>query len=129
MYFDLIQFPIRHENLRWEAREALLDVDGRSNLFLRIKLTGTKFPERAQIPHVWVGDAHARIVLIDEDRLAVRAYFEHPLPKSGHLYFGHAGHAELDFGEYQPKRHRLLDRKLLPRDVVLRVEPQREPIR
>jgi hypothetical protein len=99
---------------------------GGRDLFLRIKLTGTKFPERAQIPHVWVGDAHARIVLIDEDRLAVRAYA--PASKAG-TSFGHAGHAELDFGEYEPKRHRLLDRKLLPRDVVLRVEPQRGPIR
>jgi hypothetical protein len=129
MYFDLIQFPIRHEKLRWEAREALLDVEGRPNLFLRVKLTGTEFPVRAQIPHVWVGDVQARIVLIDEDRLTVRAYFEHPLPKRGHLYFGHKGKAELDFGEFEPKGHGRLDRKLLPNDVVMRIEPPREVIR
>jgi hypothetical protein len=121
MYFDLIKFPIRHEALKWEAREALLDVDGRSHLFLRIKLTGTEFPVRAQIPQVWVGSVYARTVLIDEDRRAVRAYFERPLPKRGKLYFGHNGHAELDFGFYEPKRRGLLNRKRLSDDVILRV--------
>jgi len=31
------------------------------------------------------------------------------------------GHAELDFGIYQPTQRSILDRKLLPEDVVLRV--------
>lgn len=121
MYFDLIKFPIRHEALKWEAREAVLDVAGRPHLFLRIKLTGTEFPVRALIPQVWVGDVYARTVLIDKDRRTVRAYFERPLPRRGELYFGHNGHPELDFGVYEPKLRGLLDRKLLADDVVLRI--------
>src|SRR5215211_7024596 len=121
MYHDLVRFPIRHEALRWEAREALLDIDGRPHLFLRIKLTGTEFPVRAQIPQVWIGDVFARIVLIDEDRRSARAYFEKPLPRQGEMYFGHVGHAELDFGRYEPKRAHRLDRARLPQDLVVKV--------
>ena len=73
MYYDLIKFPLEHENLKWEAREALLDVNGVPHLFLRIKLTGTEFPLISQIPQVWVGKTFAKHVLITEDRRTVRA--------------------------------------------------------
>ncbi|HYN50787.1 MAG TPA: hypothetical protein VES62_07660 [Thermoleophilaceae bacterium] len=121
MYYELIKFPLRHEALNWEAREALLDIEGRPHLFLRIKLTGTGFPVVAQIPEVWVGDVFARKVMIDEDGRTVRAYFEKPLPKRGDLYFGHLGRAELHFGRFEPRRVVRLDRERLSADVVLRV--------
>jgi len=121
MYFDLMKFPLRHEALTWEAREALLDVDGRPHLFLRVKLMGTEFPVMAQIPQVWVGRVFAKLALVDEDRQSVRAYFERPLPRQGRLYFGHLGQAELDFGRFESKRIVHLDRERLSDDIVVRI--------
>jgi hypothetical protein len=114
MYWDLIKFPIEHENLKWQAREALLDIDGRPHLFVRIKLTGTRFVHRAAIPQVWVGEVFARYVLIDEDELAVRAYFDH-VPPGASLYFGYERRAELSFGRFDAGRMTVLDRVRLPR--------------
>jgi hypothetical protein len=117
MYLDLIKYPLRHENLRWEAGEAVLEMDGRPNLFVRIKLTGTEFPVIAQIPQVWVGKVQARKVLVDEDHRTVRAYFD-TAPGRGNLYFGHLGRPELDFGPFDARRVERLDRGRLPGDMV-----------
>jgi hypothetical protein len=119
MYYDLIKFPIQHESLAWEAREALLDVDNRPHLFLRVKLTGTDFPMIAQVPQVWAGKTFASKVTIDEDRRTVRAYFQEAPPRGEHLYFGHLGRPELDFGPVDLDRIRRLDRERLPDDVVI----------
>jgi hypothetical protein len=119
MYFDLIKFPLEHEKLRWQAQEALLDVHGRPHLFVRLKLTGTVFPVLAQVARVWIGETLAKHVTIDEDRQAVRAYFEEPLPEGGGIYFGHLARAELRFGDFDVRRIERLDRARLPRDVVV----------
>jgi hypothetical protein len=123
MYFDLIKFPLEHENLRWEAGEAVLDIHGRPHLFVRIKLTGTAFPMIAQIPQVWIGKVFARHVRIDEDRQTIRAYFDEPLPRDGDIYFGHLGTAELRFGRFDPVAVATLDRARLPNDTVIRHPP------
>ena len=119
MYYDLIKFPLEHENLKWEARESLLDIDSVPHLFLRIKLTGTEFPLIAQIPQVWVGETFARHVLITEDRRTVCAYFDVPPPEGGVIFFGHLRKAELRFGRYRPTSPVRLDRSRLPKNVVL----------
>lgn len=120
MYFDLIKFPIAHKNLKWEAKEAVLDVFGVPHLFLMIKLTGTKFPHRAQIPQVWIGKVHAQHVLIDEDGLTVRAYFDHLLTSmTGSIYFGLKGRPELEFKRFTPTRILKLDRSRLPENIVV----------
>lgn len=116
MYPDLVKFPITHEKLKWEAREALLDVDGQPRLFVRIKLTGTKFVQRAPVPQVWVGEVFARHVEIDDDERTVRAYFDRA-PREGTLYFGYNRHAELSFGPFESRRIAVLDRARLPKEA------------
>lgn len=118
MYYDLIKFPIKHENLKWEASEALLDIRGIPHLFSMIKLTGTKFPQRAQIAQVWVGRVHAKHVLMDENCLTVRAYFDAPLPKSGDIYFGVLGKAELKFEKFVSAKTKKLDRMRFPENTI-----------
>jgi hypothetical protein len=118
MYWDLITFPIEHEKLKWQGQESLLDVHGSPHLFLRVKLTGTKFVHRALVPDVWVGKVFARHVQIDEDGLAVRAYFDER-PRAGTLYFGYGGKPELSFGKFEARKVSVLDRKRLPSGVVL----------
>jgi len=122
MYWDLIKFPIEHEKLTWQAREALVDLDGRAHLFVRIKLTGTRFVHRAAIPQVWVGSVFAKHVRIDDHGLAVRAYFEE-VPPSGTLYFGYGDQAELSFGSFDPGKVSVLHRERLPRGTQLYREP------
>ena len=117
MYWELIKFPIEHEKLKWEAREALRELDGQVHLFVRVKLTGTRFVQRALIPQVWVGKVHAKHVEIDDDGLSVRAYFD-KAPRSGILYFGYLGQPELRFGRFEPKKVSVLDRERLPRGTV-----------
>jgi hypothetical protein len=119
MYYDLIKFPLEHENLKWEARESLLDINGVPQLFLRVKLTGTEFPLVAQIPQVWIGKTFAKHVLITDDRRTVRAYFDSLPPEGGEIYFGHLGKAELRFGLFRPSALVRLDRSRLPKNVVL----------
>ncbi len=121
MYADLNKYPLRHENLHWDARERVVDVDGRPHLFVQIKLVGTRFPVLAQIPQVWVGEVRARKVLVSEDRLTVKAYFD-TSPGRGHLYFGHLDQPELDFGPFDEDRIARLDRDRLPRDILVRTE-------
>lgn len=119
MYYDLIKFPLEHENLKWETREVLLDIHERTHLFLMIKLTGTEFPIIAQIPQVWVGDVFAKHVLIDKNRRIVRAYFDTQPPEGGTIYFGHLGKPELCFGKFDPANLVKLDRSRLPKNVIL----------
>lgn len=118
-YYDLLKFPLEHENLRWEARESLREAEGRPHLFVRVKLTGTRFPITDQVPQVWAGKVFARRVEIDDDGLTVRAYFDRLPPEGEPLYFGHLGQPELSFGPFEPRRMERLDRARLPRDVVL----------
>lgn len=125
MYYNLIKFPLEHETLKWEAREVMLDVNGRPHLFVMIKLTGTEFPVIAQIPQVWVGEVHAKYVRIDENRRIVRAYFDVPPPEGGTIYFGHLGKAELSFRQFNPTIMVRLDRSRLPKNVIL--QEQRKP--
>jgi hypothetical protein len=122
MYWDLMKFPIEHEKLKWDAREAVLDIDGRPHLFVRVRLTGTKFVQRALIPQVWVGEVFAKHVEIDDDGLAVRAYFDQA-PRSGTLYFGYGGQPELSFGPFESRKVSVLDRERLPREIVTAREP------
>jgi hypothetical protein len=119
MYMDLITFPIWHEKLRWDAREALLDVHGVPHLFLRIQLSGTEFPLLAKTPQVWIGKTPAEHVLVSGDQMIVRAYFGLPCPDGGEIFFGHAGVHELGFGRFSPAGLASLDRERLPKNVVL----------
>lgn len=126
-YYDLVKFPLEHENLSWEAGERIREVHGRPRLFVRVKLTGTMFPLRAQIPQVWAGDIFAEYVEVDENRLAVRAYFDRVPPEGEPLYFGHLGQAELRFEPFEPHKVEKLDRSRLPKDVVLNPDDLERP--
>jgi hypothetical protein len=119
MYYDLIKFPIRHENLKWEAREELLDIKGIPHLFLMVKLTGTKFPQRDQIARVWAGDVQAKYVMMDNDSRTVRAYFDEPLREGSQIYFGLTNKPELEFDRFSPSKVKKLDRSRLSGKVII----------
>ena len=115
MFRDLIDFPIEHPRLQWEARQVLRDLSGRPHLFLRLRLTGTSFPHRALEPFVRIGRTRSSFVHIDEDEQAARAYFSSPPAEEAVVEFGYAQEVLLRF----PKRFvstdaAVLDRHRLP---------------
>jgi hypothetical protein len=118
MFRDLIDFPIESNRLHWEARLVVRDIDQEPHLFLRLKLTGTYFPQRAQIPFVAVGKVRARLIIIPEDGLSVRAYFDEPLPLGGKIVFGYGPNALLRFSEpFNQEEVSMLDAKRLPTNI------------
>ncbi len=116
MFRDLIKYPIEHERLRWEAKYVVKDLWGKPHLLLRLKLTGTRFQERALEPLVTVGDARSLFVEISKDGLAAYAYFDKPVPSRAVIEFGYGYGPLLRFkGDVTSKAIGILDPKLLPK--------------
>ncbi|MCP4304778.1 MAG: hypothetical protein GY788_07880 [bacterium] len=90
MFTDLIEYPIESEKLRYEARMVLRDFDDAPHMLLRLKLTGTRFPQRALLPFVRVGgEILAFDTEIAANEMSVAAYFDRPLPERGQIEFGY----------------------------------------
>jgi hypothetical protein len=103
------------QELDWDVREVLRDIEQRPHLFTRITLSGTYFPQRALEPFVAVGRARSRFVDISEEGLSARAYFDTPLPKTGRIRFGYGNQIMLRFP------------RSFSRDDVQRLDPARLP--
>ena len=115
MFMDLVDFPIESERLRWEARLVVHDLNQEPHLLMRVKLTGTHFPQRALEPFVVVGKAHSRFVTISDDGLSACAYFDEQLPKGGRIEFGYGTDVLLRFPRaFDREEVELLDPKRLP---------------
>jgi hypothetical protein len=119
MFTDLIKYPIEHERLKWGAKYVVKDLWGKPHLLLRLKLTGTRFQERASEPVVIVGEARSLFVEIAKDGLAAYAYFDQPVPSRASVEFGYGHRPLLRFaGHVTPKAIEPLDPKLLPKGTV-----------
>lgn len=99
----------------WEARQILRDVDGRTELFLRVRLVWGYFPRREGIPFVQVGSTRAVRVEIAPDEESVRAYFDR-LPVDG---------APVEFGYGRTVRYEL--RRRFRREEVSQLDPRLIP--
>ncbi len=119
MFADLIKYPLEHERLKWEAKQVIKDLWGKPHLLLRLKLTGTRFQERALEPVVTIGKERSIFVEIAEDGLAAYAYFDHPVPSRATVEFGYGQGPLLRFAGYvTSKVIKSLDPKLLPKGTV-----------
>jgi len=120
MFDDLIKFPIEHERLRWQAKEVVKDLDLKPHLFVRLTLTGARFPVMAQLPVVRVGNVRSHHVIISEDQLTAHAYFRQELPARGTIAFGFGDAVLLRFRpSFAARQLRRLDRKRLPKGIEL----------
>ena len=118
MFWDLIDFPIESERLRWEARLVVRDLDQNPHLLMRIKLTGTHFPQRALKPFVVVGKVRSLFVSIADDGLSACAYFDQPLPPGDRIEFGYGMEVLLRFPRaFSHEAVELLDPKRLPNNT------------
>lgn len=114
---DLVKFPIESGRLKWEARQVLRDLHGKPHVLLRIKLTGTHFPQRALEPFAAVGKVRSLFVEISEDGLSASAYFDRPLPQGGSIDFGYGDKVFLRLKAFESKAVERLDFKKLPKET------------
>ncbi len=119
MFTDLIEYPIESRKLKFNARQVLRDFDDKPHLLLRLKLEGTRFPQRALLPFVIAnGELLAYHTEIAEDELSVRAYFDRPIPEGSRIEFGYGKQIYLRFpASFSMKGVDQLDRKKLPEKV------------
>lgn len=120
MFTDLIDFPIESERLHWEARQVLRDLNKEPHVLLRIKLTGTYFPQRALEPFVIVGKVRSRFVEIADDGLSACAYFDEQLKHGGRIEFGYGRKILLRLpGAFDVETVKTLDLERIPRNTRL----------
>jgi len=118
MFIDLVKFPIESERLQWNVRQVLRDLYQEPHLLMRLKLTGTHFPQRALEPFVTVGKIHSRFVEIADDGLSACAYFDKPLPHEGRIEFGYGKETLLRFPKpFDHEAVELLDPERLPENT------------
>ena len=116
MFGDLIEFPIESERLNWEARQIVRDLYNEPHLFIRLKLTGTFFPQRALEPFVLVDKVRSRFVQISEDGLSAYAYFDQVPPETGRVEFGYGEEVLLRFPRrFSSQSVEFLDLNLIPK--------------
>ena len=118
MFTDLIEFPIESPKLKWESKVVVREINEGPRLYIRLKLTGTKFPLFNTIPFVRVGRAVTHSVDIAEDGLSANAYFDGRLPEEGVVEFGYDVQTLLRFPQrYSGDAVKRLDDKRLPESL------------
>ncbi len=118
MFIDLIQFPIESPKLKWEAKVVVREIDKGPRLYIRLKLTGTRFPIFNTIPFVRIGKSVTHHVFTAEDALSVNAYFERALPEEGIVEFGYEDQTLLRFPQrFAGGTVKRLDVKRLPESL------------
>jgi len=116
---DLIRLPDPRKNVRIEVREIVHDVSGKPHIFIRVRLTGWHFPNRALEPFLVIGDIISRRVLIASDGLVADAYFDKPLPVAKRISFGYGNVIHWDFDiAVKPETIPRLDRSRLPKETI-----------
>lgn len=107
--------PTSERYYRWSAKEVVRDLHGVPHLLLRISLEGPAFPHRAGRPFVRVGGVESRLVLIGEDSLVARGYFDRLPPEGGAVEFGYGRRVLFRFPRpFRASRAARLDRAKLP---------------
>ncbi len=119
MLRNLIDFPVESDRLKWEAKEVLRDIGGRVCFFVRLRIEGTDFAQRALPPYVQVGKLRAAFTRIERDGLSVTGYFDRPVPE-GPVEFGYGDEPPMlrCARRFEPPVVVRLDRALLPQQVA-----------
>ncbi len=116
---DILRKPDPRRNVRMELREVLLELHEKPHLLMRMRITGWRFPHRAQEPFVVVGEVISRLVHIAPDELTADAYFDRPIQAARGFSFGYGRTIEWDFDiEVDARGIERLDRRRLGEDVV-----------
>lgn len=118
MFTDLIEFPIESPKLKWEAKVVVREINEGPRLYIRLRLTGTRFPLFNTIPFVRVGRTVTHFVDIADDGLSANAYFAKAPAESGVVEFGYDVQTLLRFPQrYSDDIVTRLDQKRLPKTL------------
>jgi hypothetical protein len=116
---EIIRLPEPQRNVKAEIREVVRDVAQKPHVFLRVRLSGWYFPQRAPEPFLVIGKVVSNLVLIDQDQKAADAYFDVNLPAVKRVSFGYGKIVSWDFDvAIDPTRIDRLDRTRLPEGYI-----------
>ncbi len=116
---QIIRMPDPRKNVKAEIREVVRDVAEKPHVFIRVRLSGWHFPERAPEPFLVIGKAVSKFVLIDPEGTAADAYFDVMPPAAARLSFGYGNIVSWDFSiKVNPAAIERLDRERLPKGII-----------
>jgi hypothetical protein len=116
---EIIRVPEPKRNVRAEISEVVRDVAQQPHIFVRVRLRGWYFPERAPEPFLLIGKTVSKFVLIAQDREMADAYFDVNPPAAQSVSFGYGKTISWDFEvSIDPKQILRLDRARLPKGHV-----------
>jgi hypothetical protein len=122
---EIIRVPEPKRNVRAEISEVVRDVAQQPHIFVRVRLRGWYFPERAPEPFLLIGKTVSKFVLIAQDRETADAYFDVNPPAAQSVSFGYGKTISWDFEvSIDPKQILRLDRARLPKGHIdLKISP------
>ena len=85
---DIVRLPDPRRSVKAEVREVIRDVQERPHVFVRVRLTGWHFPQRAPEPFLTIGRAVSAFVLIGREGTSADAYFDIRPPAAERVSFG-----------------------------------------
>lgn len=116
---DIIRLPDPRKNVKAEVKEVVHEWKGRNSIYIRVRLTGWHFPERALEPFMVIGNAISQFVRISNEGSVVDAYFSVVPPVATSISFGYGKVISWDFDvAIDIKNAKLLDRSRLPENTI-----------
>ena len=116
---EIIRLPDPREDVKVEIREVIRDVERKPHVFIRVRLRGWHFPERAPEPFLVIGEIVSKFVLIDPAGKSADAYFDIRPPVAKRVSFGYGNIISWDFDvTVDPSGIVPLDRARLPKRFV-----------
>lgn len=116
---EIIRLPNPHKNPQIEIREVVRDVKKKPHIFIRVRLSGWQFPQRALEPFLLIGEVVSKFVLIAREGTTADAYFDVRPPAAKRVSFGYGKIISWDFDvAVDPSVVSPLDRARLPKGVI-----------
>jgi len=116
---EVVRLPDPRSAVKLTAREVVRDTDDRPQVFVRLRLSGWHFPQRAPEPFMVVGKEVSNFVLIGPDGLSADGYFDVMPPPARLVSFGYGKIVSWDFRlAFDPRRVGRLARTRLPSGFI-----------
>lgn len=116
---DIIRPPELPKRVTANVKEVVRDRDRRPHVFIRVRLSGWHFPQRAPEPFLVIGKEVSKFVLIGQDGRTADAYFDVNVPTANRVSFGYGTRVSWDFDvAIDLGRTERLDRRRLPAGYI-----------
>jgi hypothetical protein len=116
---QIIRIPEPVMKVKAEVREVVHDVNNKPHVFIRVRLSGWHFPQRAPEPFMVIGRVVSKFVLIGPGEAYADGYFDVRPPRARQVSFGYGNTISWDFAvAVDPPKVPALDKKRLPKGVI-----------